>query len=353
VLENCDDYFQEHLSGAFLRSLLVLAVSKRNAQFGQGNSLTASWPALKVVGRKSWPRAEHFYPVALDACVVRLVSPALDSFDMLHHYTTVNTLALILERLTLRFTRLDQFDDVTEGRSTGQFPLGARSFASCWSAAQEESIPQWMMYGDGMKGVRVSITSDPFIWHPININWHEKFVVDALEAPFSLEEMLAPNIVLIPTVDMRKTFGQRVRYVADVEMAIARLYSDPVPDEVTFFGNGTEIAYFKHDNWEFQEEYRFVITAMPGPETQYQGDPAAYIETWKIWGSGINLMKENLNPTYVDIRLDPQALRSAQFLVGPLAPAGTLEAVEELVSRFAEGATVGLSNLDKLIRPRK
>ena len=87
---------------------------------------------------------------------------------MLHHYTTVSTLALILRHQTLRFTRLDQFDDVSEGRSIGHFPLGARTFASCWSAAREESIPQWAMYGDGMKGIRLSLRPDPFIWHPID-----------------------------------------------------------------------------------------------------------------------------------------------------------------------------------------
>ena len=106
---------------------------------------------------------------------------------MLHHYTTVNTLALILRHQTLRFTRLDQFDDVTEGRSLGPFPLGARMFASCWSTGDEESIPQWAMYADSMRGVRLSLRSDPFTWRPIDIRWQENFQFLDIEAPYSIE----------------------------------------------------------------------------------------------------------------------------------------------------------------------
>lgn len=272
---------------------------------------------------------------------------------MIHHYTTVNTLALILRYQTLRFTRLDQFDDVTEGRSIGHFPLGARTFASCWSAAQQESIPQWAMYGDSMKGVRISLRPDPFIWHPINIQWHDQFKCIDLQAPYSLEEMLAPNVTLTPTPEMKATFGQRVRYVPNVEAAIQHLYTSSDPDRITLFGEGTEIAYFKPDTWAFQEEYRFVLSAGPGPETPYMGDPVAYIQSRGEWNrTGVNLMRDVPGRTHIDIRLDPQALRSAQILVGPLAPAGTVEIVESLVARFAQGATVEPSGLSNSIRPR-
>lgn len=272
---------------------------------------------------------------------------------MLHHYTTVNTLALILRHQTLRFTRLDKFDDVTEGRSIGHFPLGARMFASCWSAAQEESIPQWAMYGDQMKGIRISVRPDPFIWHPIDIRWHEQFQFIDLHAPYSVEEMLASNITLIPTPGMKKIFGQRVSYVSDVEAAIKNHYAASSPDELTLFGEGTEIAFYKSKVWEFQEEYRFVLAAHPGPETPYQGSPADYIQSRGDWyRTGVDLIRDIPNRTYIDLRLNPDALSSAQIIVGPLAPAGTLEIVESLVSTFAKGAKVSLSSLSNTIRPR-
>ncbi len=37
--------------------------------------------------------------------------------DLLHHYTDISTLALILKNRTIRFNRLDRVDDITEGES--------------------------------------------------------------------------------------------------------------------------------------------------------------------------------------------------------------------------------------------
>lgn len=272
---------------------------------------------------------------------------------MLHHYTTVNTLALILRHQTLRFTRLDQFDDVTEGRSLGSFPVGARMFASCWSAANEESIPQWAMYGDAMRGVRISLSPDPFIWHPIDIRWHEMFQFIELEAPFSVEEMLSPNITLIPTAQMKETFGQPVRYVPDVTTAIEGLATASNIDTVTLFGEGNEIALFKSDAWAFQQEYRFVLIASPGPTVPFLGDPSAYIESRRAWQkNGVNLLTDIPNRLHIDLKLDHSALMCAEILVGPLAPPGTIEIVDSLVAKFAAGAIVKSSSLSGAIRPK-
>ena len=272
---------------------------------------------------------------------------------MLHHYTTVNTLALILRHQTLRFTRLDQFDDVTEGRFIGAYPFGARVYASCWSAADEESIPQWAMYGDAMRGVRLSLRPDPFNWRPIDIRWHEKFQFIDLEAPFTMEEMLGVGITLIPSVEMKKTFGQPVRYVPDVPTAIERFTAISDDGGVTFYGEGNEIAFLKSDAWAFQKEHRFVLVASPGPMEPFTGDSSRYLESRKNWHrSGVDFMRGIPSPLHVDLGLDHTALIGAEILVGPLAPAGTMEIVESLVARFAEGASVRESSLRGSIRSK-
>lgn len=270
----------------------------------------------------------------------------------MHHYTTVNTLALILRHQTIRFTRLDQFDDVTEGRSIGRYPAGARMFASCWSEADEESIPQWAMYGDAMKGVRISLRPDPFRWTTINFRLSDNFSVDRVEAPFSVEEMLGPNITLLPMTEMRRSFGQAVRYVGDVPSAIRALATSSEDGVITLHGQGNEIAFFKSDNWAFQREFRYVLVAAPGPAEAFTGDVEAYISARKAWQRSIDLSSAVPSRLYVDLRLDAAALTDAEIIVGPLAPAGTLEIVESLVERFASGARVRQSSLAGTIRPR-
>lgn len=272
---------------------------------------------------------------------------------MLHHYTTVNTLALILRHQTLRFTRLDQFDDITEGRSLGPYPFGARMYASCWSAAEEESIPQWAMYGDSMRGVRLSLHPDPFSWYPIDIGWHENFQFIDLEAPFKIEEMFGAGITLMPTPEMKKTFGQPVNYVSDVTAAIERFVTISNDGEITFHGEGNEIAFLKSDVWAFQQEHRFVVIGLPGPAEPFTGDPAIYLESRKRWQrSGVDFMRGIPSPLYIDLKLAHEALMRAEIVVGPLAPAGTMEIVESLVARFAIGATVRESQLRGAIRTK-
>ncbi len=272
---------------------------------------------------------------------------------MLHHYTTVSTLALILRHQTLRFSRLDQFDDITEGRSINDFPYGARMFASCWSAANEESIPQWVMYGDAMRGVRLSLRRDPFIWHPINIDWDSEFLFDNLEAPYSVEEMLSPGITLMPTPEMKASFGQPVKYVPDVSNAMSRFYANASSNGLTLLGEGTEIAFLKSDVWAFQKEFRYVLAASPGPSEGYTGCSAAYIEKRKQWcREGGDSLRDIPSVRYIDLRLANEALMSAEITVGPLAPAGTLEIVESLVARFAAHAKVRSSCLSETIRSK-
>ena len=70
---------------------------------------------------------------------------------MIHHYTNLEVLALILKNRTLRFTRLDQVDDPEESNfiSNG-VNLGPYTFVSCWTECKEESIPMWKMYTRGV-----------------------------------------------------------------------------------------------------------------------------------------------------------------------------------------------------------
>lgn len=51
----------------------------------------------------------------------------------LYHYTTIDTLALILKNRTIRFNRLDKVDDLEEKVVSCGVNLGQYIFASCWT----------------------------------------------------------------------------------------------------------------------------------------------------------------------------------------------------------------------------
>ena len=81
----------------------------------------------------------------------------------IHHYTNLESLAMILKNRTIRFNRLDKVDDLEEGNAES---LGVRFckyvFVSCWTEISEESIPLWKMYGGDFGGIRISVEKEMF-----------------------------------------------------------------------------------------------------------------------------------------------------------------------------------------------
>lgn len=82
----------------------------------------------------------------------------------LFHYTSIETLALILKNKTIRFNRLDCVDDLEEsmyGSGPNDIKLGQYQFVSCWTKDSEENLALWKMYTNN-KGVRICLDSDMF-----------------------------------------------------------------------------------------------------------------------------------------------------------------------------------------------
>ena len=80
------------------------------------------------------------------------------------HYTTIESLAMILSQKTFRFSRLDTVDDPDEYSYSKKYGYNPAEFifVACWSTNPYESIPQWKIYGGNEKGVRISFEQDMF-----------------------------------------------------------------------------------------------------------------------------------------------------------------------------------------------
>lgn len=81
----------------------------------------------------------------------------------LYHYTSIKSLAAILDSHKFRFTRLDLVDDPEEYCYTQDgIQQDKYTFVSCFTNNQSENLPQWQMYGDNKHGVRIGIDSSMF-----------------------------------------------------------------------------------------------------------------------------------------------------------------------------------------------
>ena len=53
---------------------------------------------------------------------------------LIHHYTNIETLALILQSKKIRLNRLDRMDDKEEAQIDAQgIPVGKYTYVSCWT----------------------------------------------------------------------------------------------------------------------------------------------------------------------------------------------------------------------------
>ncbi len=96
----------------------------------------------------------------------------------LYHYTSIESLGLILHNATLRFSSLQNVDDLDEVECDDIQKFGRFCYVSCWSDDEEESIPLWKMYTPDMKGVRIKLPAFPFVKYSINL------IGDGKEIPF-------------------------------------------------------------------------------------------------------------------------------------------------------------------------
>lgn len=188
--------------------------------------------------------------------------------DYLYHYTTVDTLKLILENKTFRFKSLENMDDSEEAETEDYGNLGRFCYVSCWTENSNESIPMWNQYTEPEKGVRLRFPTD--IFETVNdIGLSEEQMVQ-LNIPVELFKKSNPlqytkGLAEIEREDKVKFMPQTVKlapitYTKDTELLHPKVHSV----------HGTNISIenkligkFKHIDWEFQKEWRYQLFTQP------------------------------------------------------------------------------------------
>jgi hypothetical protein len=77
--------------------------------------------------------------------------------ETLYHYTSIETLALILKNRNIKFSRLDYVNDPQEGVANDYGNFSQYIFVSCWTDLNEESIAFWNIYTPNAKGIRIGL----------------------------------------------------------------------------------------------------------------------------------------------------------------------------------------------------
>lgn len=171
----------------------------------------------------------------------------------IYHYTSIETLALILKSKSIRFNRLDNVDDLEEsmyGSGPKNQNLSKYIFVSCWTKSEEENLALWKMYA-GYNGIRIGLDENLFVSYPNTpFDTIESFYKDIFH--FGSDYCAAQQNNL--------TKLEEVKYIDSPRFA--------VNDLVSISGNTLSIktsnwGLVKSKEWAIQQESRFRIQTLP------------------------------------------------------------------------------------------
>lgn len=184
--------------------------------------------------------------------------------DFLYHYTSVDSLASILQGRTIKFSPLTTVDDYQEEKVKDNQRYGKYVFISSWTEDVSESIPMWNLYSDLSRGVRIKLPRCPFKEYPIdqqrlegmNIKIDPNFV---FFKPTS--EVFSKPYIMFPSCEKsQEAFLYKVDYIKDKELLEPQIKIQN--------GNEVNIALgklgkYKNTYWDFQKEWRYIFVFYP------------------------------------------------------------------------------------------
>lgn len=256
--------------------------------------------------------------------------------EAIYHYTSLSTLALILKYRKIRFNTLMQVDDMEEGTVQDFEAFGRFCFASCWTKDSDESIALWNLYTPDMTGVRIKFLRQPFSLFSEEeydvFNFENGF--EGIETCAELEDIKRNNnystsfefIDVEYTDDEQKIFPK----IINIDKGITSI--DP-----------TGVGKYKKSHWMFQKESRFLIKVFPYSINNVAMQPGINLETENInplMRIKDSFEQKNLDFTYIDLMIAPEALKRMEILCGPKMSESDKIIVKALVDSYNPGIQI-------------
>lgn len=252
--------------------------------------------------------------------------------SFLYHYTSINTLGLILKHKSLRFNNLTAMDDLDEAAFGGK-NWGEYCFVSSWTEDGDESIPMWNMYSSNMRGVRVKMKACPFVEDDYGFQ----------KCSFPPKDIFNTEYVVAPSEQNNILF--KVEY-DDIE------YEKTIKGEDIFRFDGSRMEFsgdrlgkWKNRYWDFQKEWRYIMLIYPiGFANTFQ-NPIRYNQQLQ------DFMKlANLPFSDYYLSLSEEAIDTMEVVLGPRTNEIDFEIVQMLANKYNPGMKIKESVLSGKIR---
>lgn len=248
----------------------------------------------------------------------------------IYHYTSIESLYMIIKNRKLRFSTLSNVDDLDEGM-TEEFELARQYlFVSCWTEEAIESIPQWAIYSNNMEGIRIGINLPKD---------NPRKIFELIEDPITgslISEALGvtQNFPLVASAGT--PFYRQMKYTDNKEKLKPKITSYE-RQEISI--DMSKVALYKSLEWSFQNESRFIIDfhATPINEDRSANKNFNILEAMEV---------NNLPFTYKDIELSNYFFENLEITFGPKCPEVHQDFVKMYLKKFKINASVKNSSLN-------
>jgi len=279
--------------------------------------------------------------------------------ENLYHYTTIETLELILRNRTIRFNKLTNTDDLEESLTRDIGASGQYVFVSCWTPSDVESIPLWYMYSNKLKGVRIGLPLVPFKDYyrkMIEIPSSERVINEVkdvskvgLRLYLPLDEMLSQEHTIVIGFNQFTTIDDlRVQYTTNEEILCSNVLKINSQSGSVDFGS---IGAYKRECWRFQNEARYRLYAAPISFLKMYNTGNKDLESKKGIERIIN--QNPVNFDFKDLQIDDNDFAAMEIMLGPGVSDSQREKVDLLVNQYNPTARIVESELLGKVRVTK
>jgi len=265
---------------------------------------------------------------------------------MIHHYTSIKSLALILKSKKLRFSRIDGLDDIKEIEGIPE-KFKRSAFVSCWTDYNKEDISLWSLYTN-MNGVRITLPQDMFNKYLILAgdygNWG--FTQDT-NTPLPIDKIRTDEYIVLNPFWLEDGFYKKVIYT-DLPYYKRKNCYDVDDSGNINIKSIQNLFIYKDSIWEFQKESRFYLIAVPLPPIKHFKDR----ETQMLEIRSLADDFDN-NVTYIDVDINKNALDNITVRLGTACTYADRIIVESLISKYTSKGKIEDSNLMSSYRIKK
>jgi hypothetical protein len=247
----------------------------------------------------------------------------------LYHYTSLETLLLILKTNKIRFNRLDRMNDPFEGHSSLFLDARQSIFATSWTAEYLDELPMWKMYTD-LKGVRLRMPIDLFdhknALKVVKMNRSNNFLIQSeLNQTYTIERQPLPYTIdknYPGELTLNRVYGpSKVEYLDSLENLEKNVIVKDAKQTFDFYEiNLNLIGQKKLEFWSFEKEYRYRI--FYGNSIMLAGSDRVLTELFT---------NSPVITKFIDIEYKTESLENVEIVLGPKTDMIAKEKVEQLL----------------------